>query len=200
MLKEINILLEFWFGTEVEPNKIIETQSTLWWGKCSDLDQKIEELFLIPYEQAINGELNHWLQTPAGQLALILLLDQFSRVLNRNSGKAFSQDNKALNIALAGIENNFDKLLRPIERVFYYMPLEHSEDINTQNKSIELFSELLNDVPVELKKQFHAYLDFAEQHRVIIEQFNRFPHRNNLLNRTSSPEELLFLQENGSSF
>jgi uncharacterized protein (DUF924 family) len=197
---QINQILEFWFGTETEQKVIIAKQSGLWWDKNADTDLNIKAQFGESYQSAVNDELNDWLKSTRGQLALIILLDQFSRVLNRESADAFSQDGKALAIALEGISNNFDKSLCLIERVFYYMPLEHSEDIDTQNQCVALFQQLLFEAPEELKKEFQGFLQFAEKHRAIIERFRRFPHRNKVLNRISSAEELEFLTQPGSSF
>ncbi len=200
MTEQINQILGFWFGTETDDSKIIGKQSELWWGKDAYTDDNIKKQFEVIYKSALNNELDDWLQNIKGQLALIILLDQFSRVIHRNTSDAFAHDNKALAISLEGINNNTDQELRPIERVFYYMPLEHSEDIGTQIQCVGLFQQLLDDVPDIMKKEFHNYLQFAEKHRAIIERFNRFPHRNNVLNRSSSVEEMEFLNQPGSSF
>lgn len=200
MSEAINNILQFWFGTEVDQKKLIAQQSGIWWGKSDDIDTIIKNKFGQIYQLAINDGLSEWLQTAKGQLALIIVLDQFSRVINRNSSNAFSQDSKALKITLDGISLNIDKSLSVVERVFFYMPLEHAEDIELQNQCVGLFQQLLFDVPEELKNEFQNFLEFAKKHQLIIERFNRFPHRNAVLNRSSSAEEIAFLTEPNSSF
>lgn len=200
MIDGINKVLGFWFGADVDQKEIIRKQSALWWGKDADTDLYINEQFGEIYQSAINGNLNSWSRSIKGQLALIIVLDQFSRVINRDSADAFSQDSKALKIALEGIAKNYDSSLRFIEKVFYYMPLEHSENLDNQSQCVELFQKLLFEVPEGLKNEFQDSLQFAERHKEIIERFRRFPHRNKALNRISSAEELAFLMQPGSSF
>ncbi len=200
MIEDVNKVLCFWFGTESDQKEIIRQQSDLWWGKDSDADLDIKERFGELYQLAINDELGDWLNSIKGQLALIIVLDQFSRVINRDSPDAYSQDSKALKIALEGIGKNYDNSLRFIERVFYYMPLEHSENLDNQNQCVALFQKLLFEVPEDLKEGFEGYLQFSEKHKEVIERFRRFPHRNRVLERLSSAEELEFLIQPGSSF
>ena len=200
MIADINKVLCFWFGTETDQKEIIRQQSDLWWGKDANTDLNITERFGELYQLAINNELDNWLNSIKGQLALIIVLDQFSRVINRDSPDAFSQDSKALKIALEGIGKNYDRSLSFIERVFYYMPLEHSENLDNQCQCVELFQKLLFEVPKDFKDGFQGYLQFAEKHKEVIERFRRFPHRNKVLNRLSSAEELEFLIQPGSSF
>lgn len=200
MIDDINPVLSFWFGTETDQKDIIRQQSGLWWGKDAKADLDIKERFGQLYQLAINDELGDWLNSIKGQLALIIVLDQFSRVINRDSPDAFSQDSKALKIALEGIGKNYDSSLHFIERVFYYMPLEHSENLDNQSQCVALFQKLLFEVPEDLKDGFEGYLQFAEKHKEVIERFRRFPHRNKVLNRLSSANELEFLIQPGSSF
>ena len=133
-------------------------------------------------------------------MALILLLDQMPRVIHRGTPGAFAQDDKARRFADKGLASGADRLLRPIERVFFYLPFEHSEDAADQERSVELFQELAAEVPEEWKKSFDFYLDFAVRHEAIIDRFGRFPHRNAILGRESTPEEIEFLKEPGSGF
>jgi len=200
LIEDINKVLCFWFGTEAYQKEIIRQQSGLWWGKDANTDLDIKERFGELYQSAINDELSDWLNSIKGQLALIIILDQFSRVINRDSANAFSQDSKALRIALEGIGKNYDSSLSFIERVFYYMPLEHSENLENQSQCVALFQKLLFEVSDDLKVEFEGYLDFAEKHKEIIERFRRFPHRNKVLDRLSNADELEFLIQPGSSF
>jgi uncharacterized protein (DUF924 family) len=200
LIDDINKVLGFWFGYEKDQKEVIRQQSGLWWGKDVNIDFDIKERFEEIYQLAINDKLGDWLNSIKGQLALIIVLDQFSRVINRDNADAFSQDSKALAIALEGVGKSYDNSLPFIERVFYYMPLEHSENLDNQSQSVELFQKLLFEVPEDMKKEFQGYLQFAEKHKEIIERFRRFPHRNKVLNRLSSAEELAFLIQPGSSF
>jgi uncharacterized protein (DUF924 family) len=130
------------------------------------------------------------------------LLDQFSRNIYRGTAKAFSQDSLALDVCLRGIEKGFDKRLHPVERLFFYMPLEHSEDLEMQKKSVEYFSVLektFTSTP-SLVSIISEFKNYAEKHYVIIERFGRFPHRNEVLGRESTPQEIEFLKQPGSSF
>ncbi|MBF8302770.1 MAG: hypothetical protein HW396_1051, partial [Candidatus Dadabacteria bacterium] len=153
-------------------------------------------------ELAVGGKLKSWENTPRGTLALIILLDQFSRNIYRGTAKAFSQDSLALYVCLRGIEKGFDKRLHPVERLFLYMPLEHSEDLEMQKKSVEYFSmlEKLFPAPPSLASMVSEFKKYAGMHYVIIERFGRFPHRNEILGRKSTPEEIEFLKQPGSSF
>ena len=135
-----------------------------------------------------------------GALALVLLLDQFTRNIHRDTPQAFDCDAQALQLAQDLINTKADRNLRRIERVFCYLPLEHSESIEMQNRSVELFSALVSETPEHERDTFTGYADFAVRHRDIIARFGRFPHRNRMLGRASTPEELEFLLQPGSSF
>jgi uncharacterized protein (DUF924 family) len=193
-------VLEYWFGCEHDIERIIKDKADLWWKKAPEVDRKIAERFGLLHNQAASGELNAWMDDPKQRLALIILLDQLSRNMFRDTAEAFKSDNQALAITTDGIERGMDSDLRPIERVFFYMPLEHSESIEIQDKSVDMFKVLVQEVPDELKDRMKGYLDFALEHQHIIQRFGRFPHRNKLLNRESSTEEIEFLTKPGSSF
>jgi uncharacterized protein (DUF924 family) len=146
------------------------------------------------------GTHREWLATPHGALALILLADQFPRNIFRDTPQAFALDPLALAFANSVIDAGFDQKLRPIERVFCYLPFEHSELLIDQDRSVELFKALHAAVADMDKELFAGYVDFAVRHRVVIERFGRFPHRNRILDRASTAEEIEFLQQPGSSF
>jgi uncharacterized protein (DUF924 family) len=133
-------------------------------------------------------------------LALILLLDQLPRAIHRDTAAAFAQDAKARRVAGQGLDSGADRLLRPIERLFFYLPFEHSEVLDDQDRSVELFRELLLEVPPSHRETFAGFVDYAVRHRDVIKQFGRFPHRNVILGRESTPEEKAFLEQPGSSF
>jgi uncharacterized protein (DUF924 family) len=193
-------ILDFWFGTNLDDAVVAKEQAELWWSKNRETDEKMPRRFEESVRAATAGELNEWRATARGRLALIILTDQFPRNIYRDTARAFSCDSKALTWCLEGLHSRSDRELRPIERVFFYLPLEHAESREHQAKSVECFTELVASVPMEQRSTFEEYLDFAMRHRDIIDRFGRFPHRNNILGRQSTAEELAFLTEPGSGF
>ena len=193
-------LLEFWFGDDPDDASVAAAKAELWWGHKPETDELLRERFGTAASAASVGILDHWAGSPRGRLALILLLDQIPRVVNRGSPEAFAMDVDARKVASQGIESGADRLLRPIERVFFYLPFEHSEEIEDQERSLALFRELVNEVPAEHRETFAFFLDYAVRHREVIARFGRFPHRNGVLGRESTPEEKAFLEQPGSSF
>ena len=193
-------VLEYWFGLDEDDAKVAEDKSGLWWGHAEDTDQEIRQRFEGLMEEAQSGDLDHWQSTARGRLALIVLLDQFSRNVYRGTARMFAQDGVARSLTLGGLENGQYSELRPIERVFFLLPLEHSEELTDQNLMVEHVTRLAKEVPPQWTELFEHYIDFAEAHRKIIRRFGRFPHRNEILSRDSSEEEVEFLKEPGSSF
>lgn len=174
-------ILDFWFH-EISP--------TDWWTKSDTFDQLLKTRFLTVLEGASRCELYQWRETPQGRLAEIIVLDQFSRNIYRDTPLAFAQDAQALTLAQEAVATGADKLLSPIERNFLYMPYMHSESLMIHEVAVALFTD--NGLPENL--------DFELRHKVIIERFGRYPHRNKILGRTSTPEELEFLTQPGSAF
>ena len=193
-------ILDFWFGSNPDDMTAAKERSDLWWAKNKATDDEIRFRFETYVILADSEQLKDWLTTPRGRLALIILTDQFPRNIYRDTAQAFSCDQKALTWCIEGLEQKIDRELRPIERVFFYLPLEHAEYIEHQDLSVKCFGELVSKANAEQKALFEGYLDFAVRHRQIIERFGRFPHRNRVLARESTPEELAFLAEPGSSF
>ena len=193
-------VLDFWFGDKGSDAETASRQSSLWWGKRADVDCHIKEQFEADLLALVAAERDDWLAAPQGWLAVIIVLDQFSRNMYRDSGLAFEQDLHALKLCRDGMAQGIDQQLRPIERVFFYLPLEHSESKAMQDLSVATFAALRDSVIDEHKKLFAGFVDFAEKHRVIIERFGRYPHRNIILGRESTEEELEFLRQPGSGF
>src|SRR3970040_59702 len=195
-------ILGYWFGELKESEAPSSDYYKIWFAKRIEIDQYIKTTFEEDLALAVGGKLKSWENTPRGTLALIILLDQFSINIYRGTAKAFSQDSLALDVCLRGIEKGFDKRLHPVERLFLYMPLEHSEDLEIQKKSVEYFSmlEKLFPAPPSLASMVSEFKKYAGMHYVIIERFGRFPHRNEILGRKSTPEEIEFLKQPGSSF
>lgn len=191
---------EFWFGTDADDAKAAEQKKKLWWSKDTAVDDIIAQRFEKSTLAAADGSLDSWQTTPRGLLALILLTDQFPRNMYRGTPNSFAYDHVALQLSLQALEQGVDQLLRPIERVFVYLPLEHSESIADQERAVQLFAQLVNDIPAAQKSTFDGFYQFAISHRDIIARFGRFPHRNEILGRTSTEEEIAFLKTAGSSF
>lgn len=175
-------VLEFWFSPRVRPK---------WFIRSDDLDREISETFGELHARAASGALDGWAATPRGALALVILLDQMPRNMFRGTSEAFATDPQARAVTRAALASEFDHDLSQEERLFLYLPLEHSEDLADQERCVELMRQL-DDTP--------TWLDYAIQHRDIIARFGRFPHRNGVLGRDSTPEECEFLVLPGSSF
>ena len=165
-------ILDFWFR-ELTPEQ--------WFQDGEQLDSTIAARFGELHEEAVSGRLESWAATPLGRLALILVLDQFSRNIHRGTARAFETDAKAQQLTLDGIAAGMDEKLAFAQRQFFYMPLMHAEDPVLQAKSIERFT--------ALKAYAEMTLKFAESHRAEVERFGRFPHRNEAIGRASSAEE-----------
>lgn len=192
-------IIAFWFG-DLGPSTPDKAGFDTWFGKDRETDQKIREKFEEDIERAGRGDYDHWIKSPEDCLALIILLDQFPRNVYRNSPKAFAHDPKARETSLYGLEKGHDLKLPHFGRLFFYMPFQHSERLDHQRRSLELYETLLESAPPELKDTFRMVMDYARRHHEIISRFGRFPHRNEVLGRDSTREEIEFLKEPGSSF
>jgi uncharacterized protein (DUF924 family) len=200
LMETPDTIRSYWFGTSHDDSVVAEQRSKLWWSKDPQADHEIRQRFEEYVVRAAAGELAAWLATATGRLALILLTDQFTRNIYRDTSKAFERDGLARGWCLEGLQDGVDELLRPIERVFFYLPLEHSESLPDQDRSVALYQQLADSVDPKLGPMFDGYVEYAVRHREIIERFGRFPHRNQILGRVSSAEETAFLEEPGSSF
>lgn len=158
-----------------------------WFAKDEGFDAEIKERFGVLHGEAASGEHDHWAGTPEGALALLLVLDQFSRNIHRDEARAFAADEKALSLAKAAIEKGFDKSLDAEDRRWVYMPFMHSEALADQEECVRLFEEL----------GFEENYKYAVLHRDVIAKFGRFPHRNALLGRETTPDEAAYLEEHG---
>lgn len=195
-------ILRFWLGDDyrLSDSQIAQQQAKVWWKKNPVIDNYITVEFADIYQQCCQATLAHWRNTPLGSLCLVIILDQFSRHIFRDNIQAYAQDKIAQQLSYDCINNQFDKSLRPIARSVLYLPLEHSEDLKLQNLSVKYFKQLRETAKSEDYKVFNNYYQQAIRHQQVIEQFGRFPHRNKILNRTSSAAELAFLKQPGSRF
>lgn len=190
----------FWFGSHDSDLLTAQAQAGLWWAKDAGADEAIRRQFEPDVLAAGRGERNEWSREPLSLLALILLTDQFPRSIYRGRAEAFAFDAAAQAYALHGLEQGMDRALRPIERVFFYLPLEHAESLELQDKSVALFAALAEQVPSAETGLFEGYARYALRHRDIVARFGRFPHRNAAMRRPSTAEEAAFLHQPGSSF
>jgi uncharacterized protein (DUF924 family) len=176
-------ILKFWFE---------ETEPEQWFQKNSDFDAAIRNRFDNDYAMAMDGIYDGWMDTPKGCLALIILLDQFPRNMFRDRLQMFASDGKALSIAKHAVAKGFDKDMTLHEKVFTYLPFEHSENLDDQIKSLELFAPTRDENPL--------FYDYAKKHYDVIKKFGRFPHRNAILERQSTKLEEEYLAKPGSGF
>jgi uncharacterized protein (DUF924 family) len=202
-IMDIQQVLQFWFGVTVGPATPSQ-QAELWWSKQPEIDQQIRQKFADGLQALVRGEYSDWLQTASGRLAAIIVLDQFSRNIYRDTPQAFAQDSQALAWCLEGIDKQQDMQLEPVERLFFYLPLEHAEDMEMQDLSCRKFSDLLDhNINYQVTPSdgtYEGFYRFAERHRDVIQKFGRFPHRNKILGRTSSEQEEVYLNTPGSGF
>lgn len=193
------LVLNFWLADGVRHDWPSRDMKALWFAGGAAQDQQIKLLFGRDVERALDGGLADWEQQPEELLALVLLLDQFSRNVHRGSARAFAGDARSQRLVRQAIANGWDQRLTIVGRVFLYMPLMHAEDLALQQQCVACFEALQAGAPDELKARLQGNLDFARQHRDIVARFGRFPHRNPALGRTNTPEEAEFLV-NGPRF
>lgn len=196
-LSKPTTLLNFWFGSPTDAD--YGHYRKAWFVKNADFDHQIYQQFYTDYEKAAAGDYNHWQDTPHRAIALLLLLDQFPRNLFRNDPRSFATDAQALSVAQHLVDTGTDKNLIAAHRFFVYVPFEHSENIAHQHRCVALMENLIQEIP-EMDWGLRNGLDYAIRHRDVIERFGRFPHRNDILGRQSTAEELAFLQQPGSRF
>ncbi|MDX1402942.1 MAG: DUF924 family protein [Woeseiaceae bacterium] len=196
----IDEILTFWFREQSLSAPQIDARMDIWFGDDPNFDAEIKKEFADDVEQASAGDLDHWAHESRGRLALILLLDQFRRNIFRGTPDAFKKDKAALKLCVEGATAKMDQKLSPIEKVFFYMPLQHSESLKVQRKSCEIFRHLAKTASPTYKETFETSAQFAELHADIVERFGRFPHRNKILGRKNTPEEEEYLAGDAPAF
>jgi uncharacterized protein (DUF924 family) len=194
MTEQIEAVLHYWFGPLDDTGMPEQDRNALWFKSSEATDQAIAQDFGDRVEQALAGELASWSQNDRGVVALVILLDQFTRNIYRGTAKAFTGDTGALALAQHAIATGHFQRMPAIHQVFLFMPLEHCEDLDTQEECVALFTELAAVTGQPLIASFCRY---AQAHRDVIARFGRFPHRNPLLGRPSSAEEQSYLQSHG---
>lgn len=193
----------FWFGRLPLKPEGVPARLALWFGSGAE-EQRVDELvrsrFGALVERAAAGQLIAWADSPRRRLSLILLLDQFPRHIYRGTERAFATDREALALTLSGMQSAADAALAPVERIFFYMPLQHAELRDAQEESVAAYRRLRNEAPQELEAMFASALESAELHHSIVARFGRFPHRNRVLGRSNTAEEESYLGRDGATF
>lgn len=193
-------VLQFWFADSAQDAAALDAQRKLWFSGGPELDRQIGERFGSLLARALDGELETWRESPRSALALVLVLDQFPRNVHRGTAKSFAGDAAALEVARSAVDRAFDRSVAPVEAAFFYMPFEHSEDLDDQHRSVELFRDLRRRAPAEIRHHMISFEEFAVRHCEIIQRFGRFPHRNEILDRTPTEAERLYLASGGHTF
>jgi len=193
-------LLEFWFGDALASAERLEARSQLWFRQSDAFDAEIGQRFSALPERAASGALDAWREGAEPCLAFVLAVDQLPRNLFRGSARAFAFDPLGREAALSAIARGFDRDLHPVQAAFLYLPLEHAEDVEMQERSVQLYAALGERAPGQIRAQFDQYSEYARRHRDVIRRFGRFPHRNGMLERPSTPEEVAYLESGGDTF
>ncbi len=197
MSDQIEDVLQFWFGTLNDDERVAGEVKQRWFKKDPAFDQEIRDRFSARYQAIVGGQCEDWLSTARGALAYVIVLDQFSRNMFRNEAAMYAADEQALAAASATIDRGADTELASDLRVFLYMPFMHAEDVAAQERCVELFGTLCaGDSADHLKNNLH----YAEVHRDIVVKFGRFPHRNPIVGREMTDAEQAFLDAGGPSF
>jgi uncharacterized protein (DUF924 family) len=193
----IQAILQYWFDELDTLGMCPQAQNKLWFQSRPETDREIEQRFGTDVRQALAGELNHWVEEKEGLIALVILLDQFTRNIYRGTAAAFSGDRQALAVAATAVTCGTDRKLASIHRVFLYIPYEHAEDLATQEAGIGCFDRLLEDCHPDAGERVSGFRDYSVAHRDVIARFGRFPHRNAILGRESTGEEVSHLEQHG---
>ncbi len=204
-MDEARSVRDFWFGTAPLTAEALERRVRFWYGDSAAVlrqrrDAHIRARFGELLQRAADGQLCAWADGPRRRLSLIILLDQFPRSIFRGTARAFAYDAQALALALSGMQSAADAALGVVERIFFYMPLQHAESPEVQEESVAAYRRLLAEAPEPLRDHLAGALRSAENHRSIVARFGRFPHRNRALGRASTPAELEWLRAGGASF
>jgi uncharacterized protein (DUF924 family) len=196
----IDDILDYWIGAAAHQANEAKRRGKLWYQSTPASDDALRQQFGADLAAAERGELDDWQSSPSGSLALVILLDQFSRNLYRGTAAAFANDAAALTVAERVIDAGADRTLSYIGRAFLYHPFEHAESKAAQDRSVELFTDLANTAPAEWQGQLNGFLSYARDHRQVVHRFGRFPHRNRTLQRESTAEEETYLRDGGKRY
>jgi uncharacterized protein (DUF924 family) len=193
-------ILSYWFGDDPSDPETAGRQKKVWWGHGQETDDLIRDRFGATLQAAAAGEPESWADTPRGRVALVIVLDQFSRNAHRDTPRMYAQDPAAVAHVRAALSAGEDEQLAFFERIFLLMPLMHAEDMASQDECCTRFQALADAHDDPLKERALGFHGFAVKHRAIVERWGRFPHRNEIVGRDTTPEEAEFLKGPGSSF
>jgi len=204
-MERANEVLEFWFGRGPWDAARLAERSAFWFGgegaaAAAERDALIRTTLEPMLERASRGEFASWSASPKRRLALIILFDQVPRNAYRGTAAAFAFDREALSLSVEGLQLAADAALDPVERLFFYLPLEHAESMEAQDTAVASFQRLVAEAPEALKPFCENTLRYARQHRDIITKFGRYPYRNRVLGRESTPAEIEWLAAQADSF
>jgi uncharacterized protein (DUF924 family) len=193
-------ILDFWFADAAGDPARAQAREGIWFGASDEMDAEVRQRFGEAIELAARGELAPWRNAARSALALVLLFDQFPRNVWRGTPRAFAHDPQALETARASVSAGHLEQLTPIEQAFLILPYEHSESIEAQRECVRLSEQIHRAAAPEWRSLLETYIDYARQHLVLIERFGRFPHRNQVLGRESTPEERAYSSAGGANF
>lgn len=196
----IDDVLDFWFGADAGEVATLAYGEALWFAGGEAIDATCRARFGALVEAARRGDCDAWADTARGRLALLVVLDQFGRNVHRGAAAAFAGDDRAQTLALDGLRLGHDRALARPRRVFCYMPLEHAEDLALQDRCVALFRALAGEAPELQRASYVDFLGYAQRHRDVVARFGRFPHRNAMLGRESTPAERDYLAQPGAGF
>ncbi|NOY24658.1 MAG: DUF924 domain-containing protein [Oligoflexia bacterium] len=191
---DVSAILDFWFGNS-DPAVPVQARTALWFGAAPDTDQSVRDRFGALHQALCQGQVADMVRTPAGRLAFIICVDQFSRNLYRGDKRAFAADRRALDAAIIGVEGGVQRSFGLHQRAFFYLPFEHAEDDRMQSVSVALYTKLVEGAAAEDRPAAERYLRFAVQHQRVIDEFGRFPGRNAALGRTTTRDEFSYLRQ-----
>ena len=192
-------VLQFWIGLPATDHDAFLKKITRWFRGSPEVDAEIRQKFGAAVEKARDGALDDWTATPRGRLALIILLDQFTRNLYRGTPRAYENDARALALCEAGLDKHEDERLGYEEKLFFYMPLAHAEDVERQERNVALNIAAANAASQSMQKSYALSVEHAKGYLDQIRRFGRFPHRNAVLSRTCTQEEMAFLASSSTS-
>ncbi|MFU8820658.1 MAG: DUF924 family protein [Gammaproteobacteria bacterium] len=193
-------ILDYWFGDSVRDPSKAPGRMGFWFGSDPERDAEMRERWGELVTAASEGKLDFWTKTPRGRLAVLILLDQMRRNIYRGTAEAFRHDGRARYLMRDGVSRLMDLKLTPIERLFFYMPLQHAESLDDQELAVDRFLQLEREVASAHRDIFAGFRKYAQKHRDIIARFGRFPHRNSILGRRDTPEEAAWLASGGERF
>ncbi len=200
MNDDYEAIIDFWLDGAAESAEALERRSRVWFSADPELDAEIASRFGDLLARRAAGVIEIWQATPRGRLGLIILFDQFSRNIHRGTATAYAFDQEALNLSQTGIDAGMDRSLGSLERMLFYMPLQHAEAPGPQDRAVAMFEDLTRSCLPEQRQFFERSLQHAREHRGLILRFGRFPHRNRVLGRESTAEEIAYLEGGGKTF